>query len=302
VSTEPDTRPFTSAELARFLEQLELDLRPPRSPGIEARPRCLVATEPATMLGMGKPVPFAVPEPRRVSGSAQLESWAPPIAAARVAHAAPTAAPRFFPDPFRSADPAVGSRSVRLRLGLALGVLLLSGLVACLVSTPSRARLAHAAHRGPPPLPAAPARSPHPSLLAVAVAGSPDSSARPAPGRVSAAASRSAAALRDAASSPRAAPADENDTPLAEPDDTPETRLDALRRVPGDAQQVPIGRPMARREAVDLLLAGRTRAALAAYRALPPALLAEPALVQVVRQLERELRECSQLAGSPCGS
>ena len=76
---------------------------------------------------------------------------------------------------------------------------------------------------------------------------------------------------------------------------------DATLARPARAQQVPTGRPAARREAVDLLLAGRTRAALAAYRALPRAWLAEPALVQVVRQLERELRECGQQAGAPCG-
>jgi hypothetical protein len=58
----------------------------------------------------------------------------------------------------------------------------------------------------------------------------------------------------------------------------------------------------ARREAVDLLLAGHTRAALAVYRELPPTLRNEPALTHVIRLLERELGECRQTTGAGCGT
>jgi hypothetical protein len=62
-----------------------------------------------------------------------------------------------------------------------------------------------------------------------------------------------------------------------------------------------VARVAARREAVDLLLAGRTRAALDAYRALAAAAPSADFSL-VVRLLERELRSCSAVAGSPCGS
>lgn len=53
-----------------------------------------------------------------------------------------------------------------------------------------------------------------------------------------------------------------------------------------------------RREAVDLLLSGRTRAALDAYRALAPR---DAATERVIRVLERELRLCAQQGGLACG-
>lgn len=56
-----------------------------------------------------------------------------------------------------------------------------------------------------------------------------------------------------------------------------------------------------RREAVELLVAGRTREALDAYRALPVA-VRTPAVVAIVRYLERELETCSERAGTSCGS
>jgi hypothetical protein len=60
-----------------------------------------------------------------------------------------------------------------------------------------------------------------------------------------------------------------------------------------------------RRSAVDALLAGRTRAALEHYQHLlaahPPGLTDAPAIAQVAKLLERELRACEQEAGTPCG-
>ncbi|MDB4974273.1 MAG: hypothetical protein JWN48_2614, partial [Myxococcaceae bacterium] len=70
----------------------------------------------------------------------------------------------------------------------------------------------------------------------------------------------------------------------------------------------PSPRAAARREAVDLLLSGRTRAALDAYRAHLSALGPEAqngALAVVVRVLEREERERREQAtaerGTTCG-
>ena len=55
-----------------------------------------------------------------------------------------------------------------------------------------------------------------------------------------------------------------------------------------------------RRAAVDLLVAGRTRDALGAYREL--ALRAPtPALVEVVRLLEQALRLCRERGDASCG-
>jgi hypothetical protein len=60
-----------------------------------------------------------------------------------------------------------------------------------------------------------------------------------------------------------------------------------------------------RRSAVDALLAGRTRAALEHYQHLlaapPPGLTDAPAIAQVAKLLELELRACEQEAGTPCG-
>jgi hypothetical protein len=300
VSTEPDTRPFTSAELAQFLEQLELDRQPPRASVHERGPLRVVASEPATTLGLGELVSFAAPG-RPVSELAALASWPPPIAAPRASCAVAAPAPRTIPDPFLWTYPAAGSRIVRLRLGLVLAALLLSGWLACLVSAPSRAPRAHAAHRSPPPLPVPAARTPDPSELSVDAARAPDPHVRAAASGPSPADPVVAAALREVVPGPEAAPADADQAARGERVDAPEARLDATR-VLGDAQQELDSPPLARREAVDLLLSGRTGAALAAYRALPAALLAQPALIAVVRQLERELRECSRQGGTPCGS
>ncbi|MDB4987210.1 MAG: hypothetical protein JWN04_2388 [Myxococcaceae bacterium] len=64
-------------------------------------------------------------------------------------------------------------------------------------------------------------------------------------------------------------------------------------------------RPAARREAVDLLLSGRSRAALDAYRALlssSPEAPQTDALEHVVRLLEREQASCARKPGASCGT
>jgi hypothetical protein len=58
--------------------------------------------------------------------------------------------------------------------------------------------------------------------------------------------------------------------------------------------------PPSLRRAVDLLLAGHTRDALDAYRALARVPQASPALLEVARLLEHEARACAQKRGSTC--
>ena len=97
------------------------------------------------------------------------------------------------------------------------------------------------------------------------------------------------------------------DTPAAQVAPTaPSQRADSAdEEAPGPAAARPRVLPTLdetlRREAVELLLSGRTRAALDAYRALPPA-VRTPAVVEVVRYLERELETCAARAGTSCGS
>lgn len=92
--------------------------------------------------------------------------------------------------------------------------------------------------------------------------------------------------------------------------DAPATRRDAATSTARPASPPlasvqaapPLGRTRARREAVDLLIAGHTRAALAVYRELPLTLRAEPALAQLIHLLERELGACDGPARVACGS
>lgn len=260
MSAEPDTRPFTSAELARFLEQLELDRPAPRASRIEAHSPRVATREPATRIGLGTLVPFAAP-PRRLAPSAtQVESSAvtrPAVLAQRAAlvSAAPApprqvAPPRPIPVPPRAHGPrAAWSRTMRWRVLLVLSALVLLAALLVLGGAMLGAQPATSHARGPlagpPPLPPLP---------------------------------RSSRAATEPA--------------LAD--------LDAAGRAAGALVGEPESRGSKRREAVELLLAGRTRAALAVYRSLPRAQLAQPELALVIRLLERELRECSERAGPPC--
>ena len=146
VSTEPDTRPFTSAELAHFLEQLELERTPPRSSVIEARPSRVVATEPATMLGIGALVPFACARGRAVclaraqAGSRGSADPGGPRAARRGGEGAAQFSRSLRRDEPSSTRARAAARACVVRARRAAA----GGRVACLLSMPSRARLAHA--------------------------------------------------------------------------------------------------------------------------------------------------------------
>jgi predicted transcriptional regulator len=295
VSAEPDTRPFTRAELARFLEDLEVGRRVPRTSVIEARAPRVVGSESATTLGMGKLLPMSPPplSPRaRTSRAAQagraeareaelrdpspLERLPTHAAAARPKHsptgaAQATSCLRSFPDPFSGSVPTARWRRVRLRALLVLGPFLMAALIASLVRLPAASRQAAVTRVGPPPLPTA---------------------SQPLP---SAAVDHDRSAPRTQQQLTLKIETVESETVESEPVESKTGESE-----PGEA--VPSGRPELRREAVDLLIAGRTRAALAAYRTLPRAWLAEAALAQAVRLLERELRECNEQAGISCGT
>ena len=321
MSGEPDTRPFTHAELAHFLEQFELDRPVVHSAVIAARaPR--IGAEPRTMLGMGglpssslrggaedtararprAPDPRAPARPRGSRPLAGALGAAPRVSAS---------GPRPSAPPSTAADSSptgsawrrallaehrprslLGEAGARLRLvcaaSIATAVFVAAIWGAVTVARPRSAPSAVPAQRrsfrGPPPLPPvsapptriasgrAPAPSAPPTSTSTLRAG--ESIALPALAMPS--------ARRDAASN--------TSRPHSQQEPSP------VHRAP------PLGRMAARREAVDLLLAGHTRAALAPYRELPLTLRAEPALTQLIRLLERELRACDGPARIACGT
>lgn len=186
--------------------------------------------------------------------------------------------------------------------------LLLLGLIGCLWLGGVSAREMRTAHAGPPPLPvvvAPAARAPlSPSAADAPVAVSPSSaSTGPAAGSAS---PPSVAPVAVSTSSPSRGPAAGSASPrsVAPVSVSPSSRSTepvAGSASPPSAVPVPSAAPrrvapkasLSRRKAVDLLLSGRTRAALDAYRALALDASDDLALVQVVRLLERELRACA---------
>jgi len=190
--------------------------------------------------------------------------------------------------------PTSGLGEARARVSLLRAALIASALfgaafwsatiVAGPRSAPSAASTKSRSLRAPPPLPRALALPAGSAPGAAPGASAPLALTPAAPGRETIAlpALELPSTHRDVATSATLPPARQ--------------QLSPVHRV------APLGRMAARREAVDLLLAGHTRAALAAYRELPPTLRAEPAVIQVIRLLERELRACDGSARIVCGT
>lgn len=324
MSAEPETRPFTNAELAHFLEQFELDRPVTASSVVATRAPRIVGTEPRTMLGMGGlPVPttplrgpardtfralphesepraLATPRGARALGAALGAEL--PIAARGPRSSSPPAS-AMDSSPTGSAwqralraerRPAsvLGGPHARVQLVCAASIAAALFVAACWGaasiagprSAPSAVSTKSRSLRTPPPLPRVvtpPARAAQGTAAAVSapLASSPTSPGAETlalPGLV----------LPSARSV----------------DATSATRPASRQQVSPVHRAAPLGRLAARREAVDLLMAGHTRAALAAYRELPPTLRAEPALVQVIRLLERELRACDGPSRVGCGT
>lgn len=322
MSDEPRTHKLDAHELLKFLDQLAPDVEEEQRAQlvfVDQRVQRLDASADAPALRMPSSHPFA---------QARLAQVKPPHEPARERPLELT-----MLDAERVIDAELlglrwGGRSLRRAvIGGAAGLALLALLAFAAV----RSRDPHASGARPPPLPQPsslatkpPAVEPRPrvgsgggsssaehSTTAATIPRDAEPEARSAlahasadevpapshdaqPGSATAIGERALPAL-NAAGRLRAG-ASAAATPTLPPGRAPASSP-TMRAGAGEDHALPLG---SRRRAVDLLLAGESRAALDAYRALTQAGAADPAFAQVVHLLELELSSCGPGEAASC--